>query len=429
MEERLLKIQKEIENIVQNKSTSFLFGEVFTPQNIVDEMLDLLDPSFWNNKDLKILDPCNGVWNFQVWLLKKLVKNYHQKSASLDDKLKEIFDKNLYTCDIQEESSNLYKNIFGNGYTYNFNHFLGDFLSKDFDNYLKNQKIEKFDLIVTNPPYQIGKDSRSAMSIYHKFVEKAIKISDKVIMITPQKWYTNPSMKDFREKMINEYGLKVLVDKGQDVFPTIDLKGGVSYFLLDKNYKDNECLYNWNKQAFKHNLILKKEDTDFLDKIDYSKNFSDDLIGEQYFWIGNSDKRFKEKSDGNDYLCYVSKKNGGIKWIDKTMIQKNKLVDSYKVLIPTASGSKKDIAVLGDMIIAKPYEICSRSYSHFSFESEKEARSFLSYLNTKFAKKLIAIKKQTHLVKKDTFSLLPKIPLDREWTDNEIKKFLWINYL
>lgn len=413
-----------IDNKIKEKETNFSFGEVFTDEKTITNMLNLLEDSFWQNKNLKILDPCCWIGNFPKVIIDKLMKWLEKEIPNEEERFNYIFDNILYTAEIQEESSKIYFDIF---WEHNYNHFIGDFLDNDFNDSMKEVWwIDQFDLVITNPPYQKGNNSRDAISIYHLFVEKALKISKKVIMITPQKWYNNPSMEDFRSKMINDFWLKILVDIKWHIFKTIDLKWGVSYFLLEKWYK-GDCLYNDNKVVFKHNLILSEEDNQFLSKIDYTNNFSDWLKGEQYFKITNNDKRLKKEKDDNSILCYVSQKNWWIRYINKKEIDTTKeTFNQYKVLIPTASWTKKEVGILGNILIAKPGEVCSRTYCHFWFNTLQEAESFISYLKTDIAKKLIKLKKHTHLVKKDTFSLLVKVPLDRKWNNNALKDFLSI---
>lgn len=407
---------------IKEKETKFSFGEVFTDEKTITDMLNLLDDSFWQNKNLKILDPCNGIGNFPKVIINKLMKGLEKEIIDENKRLNYIFDNILHTAEIQKESSNIYFDIFGK---HNYNHFIGDFLSDDFNNSMKEVWwVDKFDLIITNPPYQKGNNSRDAVSIYHLFIDKAVALAKKVIMIVPQKWYNNPSMEVFRKNMIKNYGLKILVDIKEHIFQTIDLKGGVSYFLLEENYK-GKCLYNSIEQDFPHNLILSKENNELLNKIDYKNNFSDGLKGEQYFKIGNNDKRLINEKNKDFIPCYVAQKHWTIKYINKKEIDTTKeTYNQYKVLIPTASGTKKEVGILGNILIAKPWEVCSRTYTHFWFNTLQEAKNFISYLNTDIVKRLIKLKKHTHLVKKDTFSLLPKVPLDREWNNNNLKDFL-----
>ena len=56
-----------------SKLESKLFGEVFTPRQLIDEMLDTLPEDVWKNKDLKWLDPAVGIGNFPAAILDRLM--------------------------------------------------------------------------------------------------------------------------------------------------------------------------------------------------------------------------------------------------------------------------------------------------------------------------------------------------------------------
>jgi site-specific DNA-methyltransferase (adenine-specific) len=316
-----------------------------------------------------------------------------------------------------------YLSIFNDNNKYSLKYYSESFLDDDFDP-LTLWNIEFFDLVIGNPPYQIGINSRSSISIYHEFVEKSVKISNKVLMVTPSKWYTNPSMKVFRENMINNYGMKFLVDKG-DYFKNVDIKGGVSFFLLEKHYK-GECLYNNEYRTFSNNLITNKEDMIIIDKLSNLPCFNTYLNSDQYFNIRNIDDRFLNDKVDNCVTCYVSKKNGTIKYIKKNTLKITKNHMKYKVFLPTASGSKNNIGIIGRVVIGSPSDVSSRSFVHFAFDTYFECESFVSYLNTELVKKLIKIKKPTQLMKKDCFSLVPIVPLDRLWNNNNLKEYLKI---
>ena len=71
------KIDKILENIrkyigigeVEKKT----FGEVFTKFELINEMLDTLPAEVWSNPDLKWLDPANGIGNFPVVVMQRLM--------------------------------------------------------------------------------------------------------------------------------------------------------------------------------------------------------------------------------------------------------------------------------------------------------------------------------------------------------------------
>lgn len=419
MENRINKIQIHIKESIQQKTK---YGEVFTSLDLVDRILSLLPDDFWKNPKLKILDPCNGIGNFPSIIINKLMSGLIKFEPDDTKRYKYIIENIIYICEIQKNNIEMYINIFGEN-DIKLNYHFGSYLDQDFNSKLKDWKIESFDLVVGNPPYQSGKDTRSSVSIYHKFVEKSVSISRLVLMITPSKWYSNPSMSKFRNNMINNYGLKKLVDIKGEVFRDVEIKGGVSYFLLEKDY-NGDCLYNGKNRKFNNDIISTDDNDNLLEKLSVYKKFSSLLNSDQYFGIRNSDKRFLSENTNNSIICHVSSKNGNIKYLKLDEIVIKPTHYKYKVFIPTASGSKNNIGTLGRIVIGNPTDICSRSFVHFAFNSKNECDSFISYINTKIVKKLISLKKQTQLVKKDCFSFVPIVPLDRIWNDKNISEYL-----
>jgi site-specific DNA-methyltransferase (adenine-specific) len=417
-------IEKHIEKTIPEIAN---YGEVFTKIETVNDMIDLLPDDFWKNPDLKILDPCNGVGNFPSVVIKKLMEGLIEFRKNEDDRYKHIVENMIYVCEIQPRNISHYLKLFNINNKYQLNYYEGSFLGGGFNNHMRNiWGINNFNLVLGNPPYQVGSDSRSAVSIYHKFVEKSVSMSHFVLMITPSKWYSNPSMSNFRENMIKNYGLKILKDVKEKNFSNVEIKGGVSYFLIEKGYKD-KCLYNNLYRKFNYNIITNENVDTLLEKLKEYDTFSKYLNSDQYFGIRNIDKNFLSERNTNCVKCFVSKKNGDIKYIEKNKLRIKPNYNKYKVFLPIASGSKHEIGTLGRIIIGEPTDICSRTFVHFSFETLDECKSFVSYLNTDIIKKLISLRKQTQLVKKDCFSFVPIVPLDKIWNNEDVLKYLNLN--
>ncbi len=258
--------------------------EVPTPPKLARAMLDILPEQVWSNPDYKWLDPCCKSGVFLREVAARLLVGLAEWEPNFEKRRDHIFRNMLYGTSITEMTGiisrrSLYYSRDASG-EYSVVHFDADSGNLPFiltehtfgeddrcsicrapaglergsmrENYAyafihgtyptKEMNEMKFDVVVGNPPYQIddGGHGTSATSVYHYFVERAIALNPRyVVMITPSRWFAGGKGLDaFRAKMLSDKRIRKIVDypKLYDGFPGVKIRGGVSYFLWDRAY-------------------------------------------------------------------------------------------------------------------------------------------------------------------------------------------------
>jgi hypothetical protein len=296
-----------------------------------------------------------------------------------------------------------------------------------------NELKKKFSVVITNPPYnsQRGHNNQS-VDIYPKFVAEAFELAERyVIMITKSSWMNKPSMKDFRERMINNYKVNKIVHYGKNPFKGTLISGGVSYFVIDKQN---------TKETFELNGVV--YDRNFgLDFLPYELNESELLVlsklqkmekislsnfrPQGYYKIKTNDVRLLNEK-GNDVVeCHVSEQKGRIKFFPKSLFNDKIKNDFSKPKIFTTSVYGVPF-VLGRILKSDKNQICSESLVCWTFNSIEERDNFYDYMNSKLFRVCVSFIKNKKHVSKNTFSLIPHIDFSKlEKVDDEnIYKYL-----
>jgi hypothetical protein len=180
------------------------FGEVYTPMKLVNEMLDKLPIEVWKNKDLKWLDPCVGMGNFQIAVYLRLMEGLKEVIKDVKERKKHILENMLYMSELNKKNVFICKQIFDINNEYKLNIYEGDSLKVDYN---KEFKIKQFDIIIGNPPY--NKDNTgTGNSIWQFFVKKSIEELKKggyLVFVHPSTWRKPQSekskMKDYFKLM------------------------------------------------------------------------------------------------------------------------------------------------------------------------------------------------------------------------------------
>lgn len=169
------KISKNINNIKTSKKNRNKLGEVGTPYQLRQDMINSLPVSFWKKPRL-VLEPCCGKGGFLIDVIDKFMKYLNIKEG----KYKYIVENLIFFADINKKNVNFCRKLLGE---YNLNYYVGDSLKKDYSG---------FDLVIGNPPYQETGLKETGQTIYQKFIkislEKWIKSGGYLLFVTPAAW-------------------------------------------------------------------------------------------------------------------------------------------------------------------------------------------------------------------------------------------------
>jgi hypothetical protein len=241
------------------------FGEVFTPMNFInDKMLkDIEDYWFnknkeniWSNEKLTWYDPAAGMGNYPIAIYYKLMKGLETKIPCELERKRHILEKMIYMGELNQKNCFITKQIFNIKDEYKLNLYEGNTLEVNIKNTFG---IDKFDIIIGNPPYNENLTSSGAKPLYNKFIEYYINKCNLLSFIVPSRWFAGGKGLDkFREMMINREDILYIkhYDDACQIFGNlVEIKGGVNYFLIDEEYK-GLCEYNNSKVKFNNYIII-----------------------------------------------------------------------------------------------------------------------------------------------------------------------------
>ncbi len=314
----------------------------------------------------------------------------------------------------------------------------------------------QFDVIIGNPPYQLNTDGfgTQARPIYHQFVEQAKALDPRYLcMIIPARWFSGGmGLDQFRESMLSDNRLRIIHDylTASDVFPGVGLKGGVCYFLWNRDNPGDCAVTTYYKDTPPSTeirpllepgadvFIRFNEGLSILRKVmavENSASKSLDLPLEKKFMslvssIGafGLESTFKGKArPGKDDLKVY--RNGGVGYISRSEIKKETHVfDKWKIFIGRAApgtGNKDTYPhrIISTPFIGEPGSISSWTYMYIGpFETKAEAENALSYLSCRLTRLLILLHKPSQDTTRRVYTFVPTQDWSRSWTDADLYK-------
>lgn len=292
---------------------------------------------------------------------------------------------------------------------------------------------KKFDVVIGNPPYQeeaTGTATHS-MPIYHRFMDAAYEVGEKVVLITPARFLFNAGYtpKEWNSRMLADPHLTVAHFEADSnhLFPSLadPIKGGIAV-----TYRDSERVLGPIGSFSGHTKLTEiagrvaSTDPEPLEALGitssrsyrYTAKMHDDFpsalalmsVGEQFKVNTKTFDQLgflfhEQRPQGDDEYARVLGLNGkqrASRWIRKDYISGPLSFDRYKVAVPAAngSGSTTDFfgVALSNPTVLEPGDAVTQTFITIgSFATEDEAQACLKYLKSKFARALLGVLKIT----------------------------------
>lgn len=458
--------------------------EVFTPPELANAMLDMLPQELFENPDAKFLDPACKSGVFLREIAKRLLKGLEPLYPDLQERTNHIFKEQLYGIAITELTSylsrrSLYCSKFANGRysVVDFDTIDGNIRFKNVQHRWQNGKCVfcgasqqeydrdaslethayefihtirpedvfamKFDVIIGNPPYAFstkGDDNGAqAKPIYHFFVEQAKKLNPTYLsMIIPSRWFSGGwGLDQFREHMMNDKCMEEIHDfpNASDCFPGVEIKGGVCYFLRNKNHTGDCKFITHSEGDVVSEAVrpLKEDRCDIIIRYNKAipilhkvremgeKTFDEIVSTKKPFGFITNYKGGKQQPFTGAVKLYA---NRSVLYVSKKDVTRNAdAVGKPKIIVPKAVGSGEPKTDHIKPLYCEPGACCTETYLLVGpFETEKEADNCKKYIETKFFHFLVTLQKNTQDCMKRVYSFVPMQDFDEEWTNERLYK-------
>ena len=485
--------------------------EVFTPPEFANRMLDTLAEAWaashnganiWADKTVKFLDPFTKSGVFLREITTRLTKGLEKEIPQLEKRVNHILTKQVFGIAITHLTSLLARRSVYCSKHANGQHSIAKSFTNDSGNIwferiehtwangkctfcgasqaamdrgealethayafihtdnIKTRMTEllggnmQFDVIIGNPPYQLddGGFGKSAAPIYQLFVEQAKKLEPRYLsLVIPARWFAGgKGLDEFREAMLTDNRLRSIDDylSAADVFPGVGLKGGVCYFLWERDNpglcRVTTSFKDWPVSTATRRLLEQGADVfiRFNEGLSILKKVVSVETGQSETLLLPESKRFdrlvssrkpfalettfkgKATKRAGDVLIY---QNGGTGYVARNTVPSGtELIDKWKIYVGRAApgtGNRDTYPhrILSTPFIGEPGSICSETYLCIGpLDSKGEAESVLSYLTCRLTRLLILLHKPSQDTTRKVYTFVPTQDWTKQWTDADL---------
>lgn len=472
----------DILNCLANLSSD----EVFTSPELANRMLDLLPQELFSSPKTRFLDPCCKSGVFLREIAKRLLVGLEQQIPDLQQRIDHIMTQQVFgiACtDLTAEMSRrtlycskiangkysvteAFRNDAGNVWYQRCRHTWnaqgrcehcgaskGEYLRTDTRESYAYPFIHKpikeifnmqFDVIIGNPPYQmnVGVEKENyAIAIYHKFVQQAKKLNTRYLcMIIPARLYAGGrGLDEFRDEMLHDNRLRIIHDysDASQVFPGVEIKAGVCYFLWNRDQRglckvythDGDIVVSESERPLleegNDTFIRYNEGISILSKARSfnESSFSSHVSPQTPFGIISSFKGYHEKAISGDIHFYTNNDDGYITVMD---IRTHKeWIGGYKVYISAAYGAGNTFPhqIINKPFVGEPNSCCSQTYLLIGpYGTQAECENVITYIKTRFFRFLVMLKKNAQHAMRGVYQFVPIQDFSHPWTDEMLYK-------
>lgn len=377
-------------------------SEVITPQWVVSDMVDLLPQEIFN-PDATFFDPAVKSGRFLIEIYYRLMNSEQMKQAfpNEQDRHKHIIEKQLFGFATSPTAATVVrKTLYDNPLSTGNIRFTSDKLTKERVQGVFNNM--KFDVVIGNPPYNKGMDI--------DFINLGFELSTKYcVMITPAKWQTAEDNQriaskmtygQFRKKIVPHMSNVVFYPDCKDVFDIYQCDG-ICYYLIDSNNIYDKCKVT--NISYNRSYINRVETRSILNR-ESLWNIGNEIVE----YLGDTSKIEMQTGENCRYHVMTNSQLSGYDWF---IPEGPRYCLTVSVIVDTKNGeSWSGLKTLS-----------------FGSDDIKECESFISYINTRFVRFLVAItlSGEIGLPTSNTFRFVPAPPsgrFDHIYTDDELYK-------